>query len=243
MLAAYTVRVYGRVQRVGFRRYILDNAQDLGLQGYVKNKPDGSVLIFVQGDNVTVDRFLQLISNPPYPIRVDRVLKESASIEPDMRYFVVKYDDLASELQEGFGSMESIFMNYWLEFRDFATRTDNNFKKVIELQSLTLEEIREVKVDVKEMKTDIKEMKADIKEVKADIKEMKDDIKEMKTDIKGIKDDTKEIKDTQNTLLDVQNTMLVEIRELRKDSRILLDERLKKIEEDIARIKARLGLT
>ncbi len=242
-MIAYKVRVYGRVQRVGFRRYVLENAQDLGLQGYVKNEPDGSVSIFVQGDDTTINRFIELISNPPYPARISRVIKEESGLEPEMRYFVIKYDDLASELQEGFGSMESIFMSYWLEFRDFAVRTDNNFKKVIELQSLTLEEIREVKVDVKEMKADIKEMKDDIKEMKTDIKEMKDDIKEMKDDIKGIKDDTEEIKDTQNTLLDVQNTMLVEIRELRKDSRILLDERLKKIEEDIARIKARLGLS
>ncbi len=228
-MIAYKIRVHGRVQRVGFRRYVLENAQDLGLQGYVKNEPDGSVSIFVQGDDTTINRFIELISNPPYPARISRVIKEESGLEPEMRYFVIKYDDLASELQEGFGSMESIFMSYWLEFRDFAVSTDNNFKKVIELQSLTLEEIREVKVDVKEMKTDIKEMK--------------DDIKEMKTDIKGIKDDTEKIKDTQNTLLDVHNTMLVEIRELRKDSRILLDERLKKIEEDIARIKARLGLS
>ncbi len=38
------------MQRVGYRRYIIDIAQDLGLAGYIENMKDGSVNIFVQGD-------------------------------------------------------------------------------------------------------------------------------------------------------------------------------------------------
>jgi acylphosphatase len=43
MLKAFQVRVYGRVQRVGYRRFVLDSAQELGLSGHVKNERDGSV--------------------------------------------------------------------------------------------------------------------------------------------------------------------------------------------------------
>jgi acylphosphatase len=31
-------RVCGRVQRIGYRRFVLDSAQELGLSGYVKNE-------------------------------------------------------------------------------------------------------------------------------------------------------------------------------------------------------------
>jgi hydrogenase maturation factor HypF (carbamoyltransferase family) len=32
----------GRAQRVGYRRYVLDLAQELGVTGYVKNLDDGT---------------------------------------------------------------------------------------------------------------------------------------------------------------------------------------------------------
>ncbi len=46
----------------------------------------------------------------------------------------------------------------------------------------------------------------------------------------------------QDQMLVKQDEILSEIRDLRKDLRSLLDDRLRKIEEDIALIKARLGL-
>lgn len=45
-LRAVLARVCGRVQRIGYRRFVLDSAQELGLSGYVKNERDGSVTIF-----------------------------------------------------------------------------------------------------------------------------------------------------------------------------------------------------
>jgi acylphosphatase/DNA-binding ferritin-like protein len=96
-------------------------------------------------------------------------------------------------------------------------------------------DIKEMKGDVKEMKGDIKEMKSDIKEIKTDVKEMKSDIKEMKTDIKEIKQDVKEV-------LKKQDETIKEIRELRLDLKSYLDERFRKIEEEIKVIKAKIGL-
>jgi acylphosphatase/gas vesicle protein len=89
--------------------------------------------------------------------------------------------------------------------------------------------------DIKEMKQDIKEVKQDIKEMKQDIKDMKQDISEMKQDIKEIKGDVKEV-------LKKQEETIKEIRELRSDLKSYLDERFKKIEEEIRIIKARIGL-
>jgi len=134
-LGAYSLRVYGRVQRVGFRRYVLDSAQDLGLVGHVKNLPDGSVEIFVQGEDMQLSKFLEMMRQPPPPTLIRELREEEAHANPEVRDFRILYGELAEELQEGFGGMQLTFTEYWREFRDyrqefrdFANRTDENFR-------------------------------------------------------------------------------------------------------------------
>ncbi len=41
----YNIKVTGKVQGVWFRKYTMEKALALGLKGFVKNEPDGSVYI------------------------------------------------------------------------------------------------------------------------------------------------------------------------------------------------------
>jgi len=153
MLKAFQVRVYGRVQRVGYRRFVLDSAQELGLSGYVKNERDGSVTIFAQGDEAILEKFIEMLKSPPPPAYVKSIDVKEAKPRPAIKYFTIRPSPLHEELQEGFGAMQSIFMDYWREFRDyrdefrdyrnefrsfvsefrdFARRTDENFKLIME---------------------------------------------------------------------------------------------------------------
>ena len=43
-------RFMGKVQGVGFRVFVQSVAQELGFTGWVKNMPDGSVVMEAQGD-------------------------------------------------------------------------------------------------------------------------------------------------------------------------------------------------
>ena len=52
------ITVTGRVQGVNFRRYTLQQALELGLQGYVKNTPEGNVRIHAQGDELNLNQLL-----------------------------------------------------------------------------------------------------------------------------------------------------------------------------------------
>ena len=50
-------RFMGRVQGVGFRVFVQSVAEELGFTGWVKNMPDGSVVMEAQGDEA---RFAEL---------------------------------------------------------------------------------------------------------------------------------------------------------------------------------------
>lgn len=133
METALRIRIFGRVQRVGYRRFVIDEAQGLGLAGYVRNLPDGSVEVFAQGGE-ELEKFVEAIKRPPLG-EVKRVEVEEAAMDPEVEGFRIIYGELADELQEGFGGMQEVFMQYWREFRDyreefreFARRTDENFR-------------------------------------------------------------------------------------------------------------------
>lgn len=54
----YRIRVVGQVQGVWYRKSAAEKAISLGIQGYVMNRPDGSVYMEAEG---THDALLQLL--------------------------------------------------------------------------------------------------------------------------------------------------------------------------------------
>src|SRR5947209_12869736 len=71
------IAVSGIVQGVGFRPFVFGLAARLGLAGYVKNQT-GNVLIEVEGDPASLDRFLEAVAaNAPPLARVERLSWEA----------------------------------------------------------------------------------------------------------------------------------------------------------------------
>ncbi len=79
---ALTGRVAGRVQGVGFRCFTQENAQSLGLSGFVRNMPDSSVEFLIQGPTGKVEVMLAKLRKGPDYSRVE-------SCEPNL----VPFDD------------------------------------------------------------------------------------------------------------------------------------------------------
>ena len=64
----------GRIQGVGYRYFVTDCAREAGVCGFVKNKPDGSVLMVAEGGQEALDVFLKLVRTSYEPvIRVDEI--------------------------------------------------------------------------------------------------------------------------------------------------------------------------
>ena len=55
----FEITVYGRVQGVGFRYAAREKARSLRLKGWVKNLPDGSVRVVVEGPDNDCREFIQ----------------------------------------------------------------------------------------------------------------------------------------------------------------------------------------
>ena len=62
--------VTGRVQGVGFRASAADEGRRLGVRGWVRNRPDGSVEIEAQSDRAALDSFLVYLRHGPRGARV-----------------------------------------------------------------------------------------------------------------------------------------------------------------------------
>ncbi|MEM4329418.1 MAG: acylphosphatase, partial [Candidatus Caldarchaeum sp.] len=88
-MRAVVARVYGRVQRGGFRRFVQELGQELGLAGYVKNERDGSVTVFLQGEDEAVAKFIETIKTPPPPASVRTVEEKEAKPNPRIRHFEI----------------------------------------------------------------------------------------------------------------------------------------------------------
>jgi acylphosphatase len=207
-LEAYVLRFYGRVQRVGFRRYVLDLAQELGLAGYVKNMPDGSVEIFVQGGREQLSSFLRMVREPPSPAKIREVKEEKASVSPEVREFKIIYGELGDELQEGFGAMQAIFMDYWSEFRDYRG------------------EFRDFRNEFRDFREEFRDYR---QEFRSYVEEFRDFAKRTDENFKLISDKYGEISEKLTIILE---TLVKESKETRE----MLNETMKTLREVVERL-------
>ncbi len=60
------VVVRGRVQGVGFRWFVREAGRQLGLAGWVKNRPDGTVEVMAEGEPDEIEKLrARLSAGPP----------------------------------------------------------------------------------------------------------------------------------------------------------------------------------
>jgi acylphosphatase len=87
MVTYYTVAVMtkcerflvsGRVQGVGFRYAVLNEARRLGVNGWVRNLPDGRVETLAQGDPARLEAFYEWLRRGPPAARVAGVERTAA---------------------------------------------------------------------------------------------------------------------------------------------------------------------
>lgn len=81
-MIAKRVLIGGRVQGVGYRAWMVREAQALGVWGWVRNCPDGTVEAMVHGDTDAVEELLRRCRRGPALAGV-RTIDESAAEPPE----------------------------------------------------------------------------------------------------------------------------------------------------------------
>lgn len=76
------VAVRGRVQGVGFRWFVRQQARALGLSGWVRNCGDGSVEVLAVGDHMGLEHLRGLLRQGPPGARVSDVDERAGEPTP-----------------------------------------------------------------------------------------------------------------------------------------------------------------
>jgi acylphosphatase len=90
MIGAY-IKITGRVQGVGFRYFTMKQANLFGLNGYVKNRSDGSVEVEVEGEKEIIDKFKSVLEQGPGFSSVEKVDMSQHPYTAKYNKFTVEY--------------------------------------------------------------------------------------------------------------------------------------------------------
>jgi acylphosphatase len=71
--------VRGRVQGVGYRWFVRELAESLGLSGWTRNREDGSVEVEAEGDAAAVERFVSRLLDGNPAARVEGIESQTAA--------------------------------------------------------------------------------------------------------------------------------------------------------------------
>lgn len=87
-LIAKLIRVSGNVQGVFFRAWTKQQADELGISGWVRNRPDGSVEALVAGEAQVVSSIIDRMRRGPPAATVERLIEEPTEDAPDAGFVV-----------------------------------------------------------------------------------------------------------------------------------------------------------
>jgi len=204
------IKVYGRVQKAGFRDFIDEIAFNLNLNGYVKNLDDGAVQVVCEGDEDAISELLKKINITQYPIRVENI--DVVYKKPTGEYTafeLIRDEDLTTATYE---------------------RMDVAARYIREINSNLGQKMDSIggKIDVLGGKMDSLGGKIDVLGGKMDSLGGKIDFIGGKIDVLGNKIDQARVEITS------------EIRLSRDNFRFHLDERISTIERELSLIKAKV---
>ena len=99
-----TGSISGRVQRVGYRAKVISLAKDLGLAGFIQNRPDGKTLVIAESENKgDLERFASAIRIKNALIDVENIALEYSPGSGEYSTFrkITGPDEVGERLDDG----------------------------------------------------------------------------------------------------------------------------------------------
>jgi acylphosphatase len=73
MKRSVILTIYGHVQAVGFRYFVMQKAENYGISGFVKNQLNGNVYIEAEGQSDLLELFIQACKQGPSHAWIEKV--------------------------------------------------------------------------------------------------------------------------------------------------------------------------
>lgn len=84
--------IFGMVQGVFFRAFIKEKADFLGIKGYTRNIPNGSVEVVAQGNNENLKKFINFLKKGPKSAKIEKIKVSYETNEKVYNDFVIIID-------------------------------------------------------------------------------------------------------------------------------------------------------
>lgn len=86
-ITSLKIRIEGRVQAVGYRNFMIEEARKLGVDGWVRNRSDGSVEALVSGDTKSVEALIAICARGPEGSTIKHIDMENIPEPPAEKGF------------------------------------------------------------------------------------------------------------------------------------------------------------
>ena len=84
---AKRLTIAGRVHGVGYRAWMVRKATELGVSGWVRNRPDGTVEALIAGDTASVEEMSRLCRRGPRMAEVSSIGEDLADAPETPGFF------------------------------------------------------------------------------------------------------------------------------------------------------------
>jgi acylphosphatase len=87
-MTAYRYVVQGRVQGVGYRYFVLRQAEALGVAGYARNRPDGTVEVVAEAADEVLADFEERLRAGPSFAQVENLERSAIASREDAGFHI-----------------------------------------------------------------------------------------------------------------------------------------------------------
>jgi acylphosphatase len=219
-LVKANIRVYGSVQAVGYRVFVKNVARLMNVRGLVRNLEDGSVEVFAEAEEDTLEKFLKAIDVKGRP--------------GDMLSLNVERIEVRREGEPGYTGPWRTYSLFEVDYGEEAIRP---------IEREMVESLEWAKIYFTKLVSEFTDYRQEFRDFREEFRGFRSESLKISSEILSeLRDFREEFRAFRDESLKISSETLNEVRELRRDLKAILDERLVKIEKDVAEIKARLGL-
>jgi acylphosphatase len=195
----------------------------MGVKGLVRNLEDGSVEIYAEAEKDVLERFIKALEVKGRP--------------GDILSLNVERVEVRWEGTPG-------YTGPWKQYKQFEIDYGEEITRPVEREMV--ESLELAKLYFTKLITEFRDYREEFRDYRQEFRDYRQEFRDYRQEFRDFREESlnisKETLSTSKETLGISKEILGEVKGLRKDLQTILDERLTRMEKDIAEIKAKIGL-